>query len=104
MENESVYSINQQTSRVRHTQQLHRNEIDLDSYYEHEKHQVSESRNSSSFSFNALHFRFLALTASLSSVSLIPKIHVLHVSVNRQDVIVFVQQSDSIADVSIQRR
>ena len=39
----------------------------------------------------------------LSSVGLISKILVLNVSVNRQDVIVFIKQSDSIADVSIQR-
>ena len=47
---------------------------------------------------------FLALKARLSSVGLIPKIPVLDVSFIRQDVIVIVKQSDSIADVSIQRR
>ena len=41
--------------------------------------------------------------ARLSSVGLISKITVLNVSINRQDVIVFVEQSDNITDVSIQR-
>ena len=44
-----------------------------------------------------------ASMARPSSVGLISQISVLNVSFNRQDVIVFVKQSDSIADVSIQR-
>ena len=40
----SVVSIStEQTSRFRHTQQLHRNEIKFDKHHEHEKFQVSES-------------------------------------------------------------
>ena len=85
------------------TQQLHRNEIKLDKHHEHEKFQVSESCKRSCSFFNVLHFLFLALMARLASVGLISKIPVLNVSTNRQEFIVFVQQSDNIANMSIQR-
>ena len=60
----------EQTSRFRHTQQLHMNEIDLDKQHKHEKYQISESCNRSCSFFDALHFLFLALMARLSSVEL----------------------------------
>ena len=53
-------------------------------------------------SSDALHFLFSAVMARLSSVGM-SKIPVLNVSFNRPEVIVFVEQSDSIADASIQR-
>ena len=63
----------EQTSRFRHTQQLHKNEIglddivfqscNLDEHYKHEKYQVSGSCNRSCSSFDALHFLFFALMA-----------------------------------------
>ena len=52
----------------------------------------------------SLHSLFLAFMARLSSVGLKSKTPVLNVSFNRPEVIVFVKQSDSIADVSIQPR
>ena len=105
-ENESDKRVSRRqtrTSRCRHTQQLHMNEIGLDKQFKYEKIQASESCNRSCSLFNVPHFLFLALMARLSSVGLVSKIPVLTVSINRQEVIVFVRQSDNIADVSIQR-
>ena len=95
------------TSRSRHVQQLHTNEIDLDDFVfqscnldEHNKtRELSTVWIFQPFllSFNALHFLFFALMARLSSVGFMSKIPVLNVSFNRQDVIFFVKQSDSIA-------
>ena len=73
----------QQTSRFRHTQQLHKKEIELNKHREREKFQASESCNRSCPFFNVLHFLFLALTARLSSVGLTSKIPVLNVSINQ---------------------
>ena len=76
----------------------------IDKHYKHVKYLVSGSCNRSCSSFDALHFLSLALMTKLSSVGPMSKIHVLNVSVNRQNVIVFVKQSDSMTDVWIQRR
>ena len=87
----------------RHTQQLHRSEIGLDKQLKHEKFQASESCNRPCSLFNILYFLYLAFIARLSSVGFISKIPVFNVSINRQEVIIFVRKSDNIADVSIQR-
>ena len=72
-----------QTSRFRHTQQFHKNEIglddivfqsrNLDEHHLNEKYQSSGSCNRSCSFFDALHFLFLALMARLSSAGLISR-------------------------------
>ena len=80
---------------VSSTRQLHKNGIGLT--------KVSESCDRSCSFLGALHFLFLALMTRLSSGGLMSKIPVLNVSFNPPEAIVFVKQSGSIADVSIQR-
>ena len=76
----------------------------FDEHYKQKKYQSSKSCNRSCYFSDAFHLLFLALMARLSSVGLISKIPVLNVTFNQLEVIVFVKQSDNIADVSVQRR
>ena len=62
-----------------------------------------ELQASESYDLSDLHFLFFSLMAVRSSVGLVSKISVLDVLSNRQEVIVFDKQSDSVADVSTRR-